>query len=637
MKNILFLLLAATTTLFSFAQHIDPIAIIPEPVSMKKGDGSFTIPENIVIEAPATNELKSTIAFLKERLSMPTGAKVSVVTKAAQPAIRLVLNHTNNDSLHKEGYALSVTAKGIVIRANEPAGLFYGAQTLIQLFPKEIEALSPVAFTNWTIPQVEILDYPRFGWRGLMFDVARHFFTKEDVKKFIDDMVRYKYNILHLHLTDDEGWRIQIKSLPKLTEVGAWNVKKVGYFGTFSKPLPDEPRDYGGFYTHEDIREIVQYAKERFVNIMPEIDVPGHSLAAIASYPELSCTEGADKYVVRSGEQIMDWSRGAPPIALVDNTLCPANEKVYEFMDKVITEVAQLFPFEYIHVGGDEAPHNFWEKNTQIKALMKRENLKTMQEVQGYFEKRLEKIVLSKGKKFMGWDEIMEGGLAPSAAVMSWRGMKNGIEAARMGHEVVMSPTTYAYLDYMQADPVIETRIYASLRLSKAYEFDPQPDSVQTNMIKGGQGNLWTEQIYNMRTVQYMLWPRAFAIAESVWSPREKKNWNHFFKMVEAHFTRFDEAGIKYAPSVYDPIFKVTKTKDNEPLVALSTEVEGLDIYYSWDNSYPDRFYPKYSTAITPPKDAVMLKVITYKGKEQVGRFNWMPVEELNKRAGVKK
>ena len=637
MKNILFLLLAATTTLFSFAQHIDPIAIIPEPVSMKKGDGSFTIPENIVIEAPATNELKSTMAFLKERLSVPTGAKVSVVTKAAQPAIRLVLKHTNNDSLHKEGYALSVTANGIVIRANEPAGLFYGAQTLIQLFPKEIEALSPVAFTNWTIPQVEILDYPRFGWRGLMFDVARHFFTKEEVKKFIDDMVRYKYNILHLHLTDDEGWRIQIKSLPKLTEVGAWNVKKVGYFGTFSKPLPDEPRDYGGFYTHEDIREIVQYAKERFVNIMPEIDVPGHSLAAIASYPELSCTEGADKYVVRSGEQIMDWSRGAPPIALVDNTLCPANEKVYEFMDKVITEVAQLFPFEYIHVGGDEAPHNFWEKNPQIKALMKRENLKTMQEVQGYFEKRLEKIVLSKGKKFMGWDEIMEGGLAPSAAVMSWRGMKNGIEAARMGHEVVMSPTTYAYLDYMQADPVIETRIYASLRLSKAYEFDPQPDSVQTNMIKGGQGNLWTEQIYNMRTVQYMLWPRAFAIAESVWSPREKKNWNHFFNKVEAHFARFDQAEIKYAPSVYDPIFKVTKTKDNQALVALSTEVEGLDIYYSWDNSYPDRFYPKYTTAITPPKDAVMLKVITYKGKEQVGRFNWMPVEELNKRAGVKK
>ena len=636
MKKNFVLFLVCFTAFSSFAQPADAIAIIPEPVSIKKGSGSYTLPNNIIVEAPQVNELKTTLDFLKERLTVPTGFKVSIIPKAGSPTIRLLLNKTADAAIKKEGYALSVTGKGIVIRANEPAGLFYGAQTLVQLFPKEIESVSKTT-AKWTVPLVEIVDYPRFGWRGLMFDVTRHFFTKQEVKKFIDDMVRYKYNILHLHLTDDEGWRIQIKSLPRLTEVGAWNVKKEGYFGTFSKPGPDEPRNYGGFYTHEDIREIVQYAKDRFVNILPEVDVPGHSLAVIASYPELSCTEGADKYVVRSGEQIMDWSRGAPPIALVDNTLCPANEKVYEFMDKVITEVAQLFPFEYIHVGGDEAPHNFWEKNEQVKALMQRENLKNMHEVQGYFEKRLEKIVLSKGKKFMGWDEIMEGGLAPSAAVMSWRGMKNGIEAARMGHEVVMSPTTYAYLDYMQADPVIETRIYASLRLSKSYEFDPQPDSVKTNLIKGGQANLWTEQIYNYRTVQYMLWPRAFAIAESVWSPREKKNWNHFFNKVENHFTRFDQAEKKYATSVYDPIFKVTRTKDSLVQVELSTEVEGLDIYYSFDNSFPDRFYPKYTGPVTPPKDAVMLKVVTYKGKKQVGRFNHMPVEELRKRAGLRK
>ncbi len=636
MKKNFVLFLVCFTAFSSFAQPADAIAIIPEPVSIKKGSGSYTLPNHIIVEAPQVNELKTTLDFLEERLTVPTGFKVSVIQKSGSPTIRLLLNKTADAAIKKEGYALSVTGKGIVIRANEPAGLFYGAQTLVQLFPKEIESVSKTT-AKWTVPLVEIVDYPRFGWRGLMFDVTRHFFTKQEVKKFIDDMVRYKYNILHLHLTDDEGWRIQIKSLPRLTEVGAWNVKKEGYFGTFSKPGPDEPRNYGGFYTHEDIREIVQYAKDRFVNILPEVDVPGHSLAAIASYPELSCTEGADKYVVRSGEQIMDWSRGAPPIALVDNTLCPANEKVYEFMDKVITEVAQLFPFEYIHVGGDEAPHNFWEKNEQVKALMQRENLKNMHEVQGYFEKRLEKIVLSKGKKFMGWDEIMEGGLAPSAAVMSWRGMKNGIEAARMGHEVVMSPTTYAYLDYMQADPVIETRIYASLRLSKSYEFDPQPDSVKTNLIKGGQANLWTEQIYNYRTVQYMLWPRAFAIAESVWSPREKKNWNHFFNKVENHFTRFDQAEKKYATSVYDPIFKVTRTKDSLVQVELSTEVEGLDIYYSFDNSFPDRFYPKYTGPVTPPKDAVMLKVVTYKGKKQVGRFNHMPVEELRKRAGLRK
>lgn len=613
------------------------VAIIPEPVSAQQTTGMFSLPDNIIIESPASKALETTISFLKERLSIPTGSKVTIVPSHASPTIRLSLNGTPKANLGKEGYQLSITPQNIIITANEPAGLFYGVQTLVQLFPKDIESKVPVPHIKWQAPAMEITDYPRFGWRGLMFDVARHFFTKEEVKRFIDDMVRYKYNILHLHLTDDEGWRIQIKSLPRLTEVGAWNVKKEGYFGTFSKPSPGEPRNYGGFYTHEDIREIVAYAKERFVNILPEIDVPGHSLAAIVSYPELSCTPGADQYVVRSGEQIMDWSRGAPPIALVDNTLCPANEKVYAFLDKVMTEVAQLFPFEYIHVGGDEAPHNFWEKNEAIKALMKKEGLKTMEQVQGYFEKRLEKIVQSKGKKFMGWDEIMEGGLAPSAAVMSWRGMKGGIQAAKMGHEVVMSPTTYAYLDYMQADPIIETRIYASLRLNKTYEFDPQPDSVPAKMVKGGQGNLWTEQIYNYRQVQYMLWPRALAIAESVWSPREKKNWNHFFGKVETHFSRFDEREVKYAPSVYDPIFTVKKVKDSLVQVTLSTEVDGLDIYYSFDNSFPDRFYPKYEGPLTPPKDAVMLKVVTYKGNKQVGRFNNMPVEELKKRAGIRK
>ncbi|HVG14146.1 MAG TPA: beta-N-acetylhexosaminidase, partial [Chitinophagaceae bacterium] len=562
MKKLVALSFSVLLMTGSFAQSPGNIAIIPEPVSLTKGTGLFELPKNIVIEAATGAGLNATTSLLKERLSIPTGSVVTVAGSSSAATIRLSLNKQANSTIGKEGYQLSVTPKLITIKANEAAGLYYGAQTLIQLFPKEIEGSSLAKGVTWTAPVVEITDYPRFQWRGLMFDVARHFFTKADVKQYINDMVRYKYNLLHLHLTDDEGWRIQIKSLPRLTEVGAWNVKKLGYFGTFAAPAADEPRDYGGFYTHEDIKELVQYAKERFVDILPEIDVPGHSLAAIVAYPDLSCTEGADKYVVRSGEPIMDWSRGAPPIALVDNTLCPANEKVYTFMDKVITEVAQLFPFEYIHVGGDEAPHNYWEKSEAVKALMKKEGLKTIEQVQGYFGKRLEKIVLSKGKKFMGWDEIMEGGLAPSAAVMSWRGMKGGIEAARMGHDVVMSPTTFAYIDYMQADPVIETRIYASLRLNKAYQFDPQPDSVVTNRIKGGQANLWTEQVYNMRQAQYMTWPRGMAIAESVWSPRQKKNWNNFFSKVEHHFERLDQAEVKYAPSVYDPIYTITRTKD---------------------------------------------------------------------------
>ena len=620
----------------SFSQSDKSIAIIPEPVSLTKTAGQFSLPKSIVIEVNSQPENKQAIAFLKDRLTTVAGTQVIVNKTSPNAAIRLVLNRTMDGAIGTEGYRLSVTPKNIVVKANKPAGLFYGIQTLIQLFPKEIEGATVQKNVKWEIPAVEITDYPRFTWRGLMFDVSRHFFTKNDVKQFIDQMVRYKFNLLHLHLTDDEGWRIEIKSLPRLTQVGAWNVKKIGYFGSFSPPAPDEPRNYGGFYTQDDIKELVQYAKERFVNILPEIDVPGHSLAAVVSYPELSCTAGAENYHVRSGEEIMDWSKGAPPIALVDNTLCPANEKVYDFLDKVLTEVSQLFPFEYIHMGGDECPKNFWEKSEAIKALMQKEGLKNMEEVQSYFEKRLEKIVESKGKKFMGWDEILEGGLAPNAVVMSWRGMKGGIEAAKQGHEVVMSPTDFVYLDYMQSDPVMEPRVYATLRLNKAYQFEPVPAGVDPKYIKGGQANLWTEQVYNMRHAEYMTWPRGWAIAESVWSPKEKKDWKNFFDRVEKHFQRSDIAEIKYAPSVYDPIFTASRDTDKQLRIDLSTEAEGLDIYYSFDNSFPDRFYPKYTAPLIAPKDAVALKVITYKGKEPVGRMIVMPIDELRRRADSK-
>lgn len=613
------------------------IAIIPEPVAVIKGEGYFILPANVIIQYPAMPETQQILAVLQERLSVPTGSYVSAISSKSETAnIRLVLNDKANHTIGKEGYLLTITPNRITINANKPAGLFYGVQSLLQLFPKEIEGKEVIKDIEWKAPCVEITDYPRLGWRGLMFDVSRHFFTKDEVKQYINAMVRYKYNLLHLHLTDDEGWRIEIKGLPKLTEVGAWNVKKVGEFGNFIPPAADEPRNYGGFYTQEDIKELVQYAKDRFVNILPEIDVPGHSLAAISSYPELSCTPGAENYRVRSGERIMDWSRGAPPIALVDNTLCPANENVYTFLDTVITQVAALFPFEYIHMGGDEAPFNFWEKNEAIKALMQREGLKNMHQVQGYFEKRVQKIVESKGKKFMGWDEILDGNLSPDAAVMSWRGMSYGIEAAKKKHEVVMSPTQFAYLDYMQADAITEPRVYASLRLSKAYEFNPVPADVDPKYIKGGQANLWTEQVYNIRQAEYMTWPRGMAIAESVWSPSEKKNWPNFFGRVEQHFKRLDIAETKYAPSVYDPIFKVSRSADRQLLIELSTEVAGLDIYYSFDNSFPDRFYPKYTEKLIPPKDATMLRVITYRGKDPVGRMMSMPIDELNRRAGRK-
>ncbi|MBO9618062.1 MAG: family 20 glycosylhydrolase [Niabella sp.] len=618
------------TLMVAMAEAQEKIAIIPEPVSLAAGTGVFTLPDKVSIGVPAKADLGYTIGLLETKIAL-AGSTVQKLEGNTTATINLILNKSRDAKIGDEGYTLSVTSGNVVIKANKPAGLFYGVQTFLQLLPPQIESTEKVTGVAWKTPVVEITDYPRVGWRGLMLDVSRHFFTVAEVKKYIDNMSRFKYNMFHFHLTDDEGWRIQIKSLPKLTEVGAWRINRTGLFNTFSPAEPDEKRSYGGFYTQEEIKELVQYAKERFINIVPEIDVPGHSLAAIASYPELSCTEGADKYQVRFGQPIMDWSHGAPPIAMIDNTLCPANEKVYGFMDKVITEVAQLFPFPYIHVGGDEAPHNFWEKSPQVQELMKKEKLTTIPQVQAYFEKRLEKIVNAKGKKLMGWDEILEGGISPTAALMSWRGEKYGIEASQSKHYVVMSPTQYTYIDYMQGDVSTEVPIYASLRLSKTYEFNPIPQGANAAYVLGGQANLWTENVYTMRQAEYMTWPRGLAIAESVWSPADKKNWKSFAAKTEQFFKRFDEAEIKYSPAIYDPAISVQKN-GTAYTVTLTPEIEGLDIYTSFDNSAPDRFYPKYTAPLEIPKDAQLLRIVTYRGKQQIGRQMSVKVEDLKKR-----
>jgi hexosaminidase len=612
------------------------IALIPQPVSLQKGTGSFILKNTTSIELSSpTEESKRVADFLSKKLSSVTGFPFSVKTAASSSAKtgQIRLSVINDATLQKEGYKLNVSPTSVTITANSGAGLFYGMQTLFQLMPKEINGKKIVRNINWSVPAVTITDYPRFAWRGLMFDVSRHFFTKQEVKNFIDDMVQYKYNLLHLHLTDDEGWRLEIKSLPKLTTVGAWRAKREGKWGNTKAPDPSEPKTYGGFYTHDDVREIVKYAQDRFVNILPEVDVPGHSMAAVAAYPELSCTPGT--YTVRVGEDIMNWHAGGFD-AIIDNTLCPANENVYGFLNKVFTEVAQLFPFQYIHMGGDECAKNFWEKSDAVKSLMQKEGLKDMHEVQSYFVKRVEKIIQSKGKRMIGWDEILEGGLAPNASVMSWRGVKGGIEAAKMNHEVVMSPTTFAYLDYAQGERTAEPPIYASLRLNQTYKFDPLPEGVDEKFILGGQANLWTEQIQNYRTVQYMVWPRGLAIAESVWSPKEKKNWGNFVGRVEAQFERMDEQQMKYSKSMYDPIITSTMEGTDVLKVQMENEVPGLDIYYSFDETNPDQFYPKYSKELTVPKDAANLKVVTYRNGKFIGRQLNLTVEELKRRAKKK-
>ncbi len=640
MKKI-FLVVFVLSAFRGFGQQ-PSVQIIPQPVEVKSGEGFFVLNESSSVSVPdGSPALLKAAEIFAAQVKTATGYSIPVrsggVSTRNVGNIIVEINKTPDAVIGDEGYRLKLTNAAATITANKPAGVFYAFQTLIQLLPNEIESKTLAKDISWKAPAVEVLDYPRFGWRGLMFDVSRHFFTKAEVKEFIDDMVKYKYNLLHWHLTDDEGWRIEIKSLPKLTEVGAWSVKRTGTFGNFIPPTDNEPRNYGGFYTQDDIKEVVQYAADRFVNVLPEVDIPGHSLAAIAAYPELSCTPGAEKYKVRSGEKIMNWYSGGFT-ALIDNTLCPANEKVYTFLDKVFTEVAQLFPFPYIHMGGDECAKNFWEISPQVKQLMQKEKLKDMHEVQSYFVKRVSKIVTSKGKKMIGWDEILEGGDLPkTAAVMSWRGMKGGIEAAKLGHEVVMTPTTFVYLDYMQTDGAIEPPVYSTLRLKTTYAFEPVPEGVDARLIKGGQGNLWTEQVYNTRHLQYMIWPRGFAVAEALWSPKEKRNWENFVPRVESQFARFSVAQKKYAPSIYDPLIKVKKADSTKMLVDFDPEISNLDIYYTFDNSFPDQFYPKYDgTSIPVPIDAATLKVITYRNGKQIGRLMVLNAADLKRRAGIK-
>jgi len=621
-------------SLTSFVFRGQNPSIIPIPNKAEYPIGAYQLPSSLTLSGPKEPTLQVAFNLLTEKIKKATGYKLSWIygTNASLANIRFMLNKSFDSSIGKEGYHLHVDKKGVQISANNPVGLFYGIQTLSQLLPKEIESKTVVGGVAWKIPFADIQDTPRFAWRGMMFDVARHFFAKDQVKQFIDEMVAYKYNLLHLHLTDDEGWRIEIKSFPNLTKKGAFNVKKTGRFTEFSKPEPNEPRDFGGFFTQDDIRELVKYAKDRFVDIMPEIDVPGHSMAAIASYPELSCTPEAVNYQVISGEPFIDWSTNHA-IALQDNTLCPANEKVYTFLDKVFGEVAELFPFEYMHMGGDECPKNYWDKNPQIQALRLKEGLANSQEVQAYFTRRLEKIITSKGKKMMGWDEILEGGGLPkNTAVMSWRGIKGGVQAANDGHQVVMTPNSNVYLDLMQGDGIIEPPVYETVRLKNAYDFNPVPEGVNAKLIKGGQANLWSEQLFNYRHLQYMLYPRAWAVAEDLWSANENKNWNNFISRVENHFERSDVAEKKYARSIYDPIFKFSKTAKGEIMVDMVAEVDNISFHYSFDHSLPDHFYPSASGILLVPKDAVEMRVISYRGKKPMGQMIRFPISDMLKR-----
>lgn len=621
---VLFLFLSVTAV---YGQK-NTISIIPQPVDVQQAAGSLKITGATTVTYDSPGALKVAEIFV-QKIRPATGLALKT-SQGKTGIIQFNINKTPVQKLGKEGYTLAATTANIIISANEPAGLFYGMQTLLQLLPKEIESKSVVK-ASWMVPAVKITDYPRFGWRGLMLDVSRHFFSKEDVKSYIDQMSRFKMNTFHWHLTDDNGWRVEIKSLPKLTEVGAWRVPRGGHFGDREQQKPGEAATDGGFYTQDDIKEVVKYAQDRFITIVPEVDVPGHSMAAIASYPELSCTKNPDTKV-NPGTNFAEWYSNGTYKMLVDNALNPSDEKVYEFLDKVFTELAALFPNQYIHVGGDECYKGYWSADDGCKALMAKLNTTNVEDLQGYFMNRVEKILNAKGKKLIGWDEILEGGISPGATVMSWRGIKGGSEAAKMGHDVVMTPNTYAYLDFQQGDPTIEPKMYAGLRLMKCYSFDPVPEGVDAKYILGGQGNLWTEQVPTIKHAEYMTWPRSWALAEDFWTPAEKKNWNNFVSRVEAQFDRNDIAGINYSRAIYDPII-TTQKRDDKTTVTIESEVPGLDIYYTVDDAMPGIFSPKYSQPFTLPEGGpVTLRVIAYRNGKPVGHLITLEPEKLKKK-----
>lgn len=515
-------------------------AIIPAPVSIKEMSGNFAFnKDSKIILSVVNDENKLAADFLASLIKKPTGFVIPVV-QGDKTESGSVLMTIDTAVSNPEGYTLKVIRKNIEIKARTAVGLFYAVQTIRQLLPPDVEKDSVGNNIILKVPSCEIADEPRFAYRGMHLDVGRHMFPVEYIKRYIDMIALHKMNTFHWHLTEDQGWRIEIKKYPKLTEVGAYRKETiVGKAG--KKPHVYDGKPYGGFYSQDEVREIVAYAKSRFVTIVPEIEMPGHSLAALAAYPELACTKGPF-------EVGKTWG-------VFEDVYCAGKEETFKFLEDVVTEVVELFPGKYIHIGGDECPKKRWEKCPLCQKRIKVEGLKDEKELQSYFIKRIEKFIVSKGKRLIGWDEILEGGLAPEATVMSWRDVAGGIDAAKQGHDVIMSPNSYVYLDYYQCEPAGQPlAIGGFLPLEKVYSFDPQfPElSAEENKhILGLQGNVWSEYLGTPQYMEYMAFPRAFAISEIGWTPGSKKDFEDFLARLQVQRLRYDKIGINYFKGEY--------------------------------------------------------------------------------------
>jgi hexosaminidase len=507
------------------------ISIIPKPASIKLGEGSYVVTDSTkIVIANNPRLLKQIAKYLADRFQTVTGFPFEIVTTSKRKSNSIILMLDDKLSrLGKEGYQLLVSEKMITIKAASAKGIFYGVQSLYQLFPPEVYDNKPVAGIDWSVPCVTIEDKPRFLWRGMHLDVCRHFFPVDFIKKYIDLLASYKINTFHWHLTEDQGWRIEIKKYPRLTEIGSMRKETTG-----------DSTPHGGFYTQEQIREVVKYAKEKFVTIVPEIEMPGHSLAALAAYPELSCTGGPFEVGTKWG--------------VFDDVYCAGNEKTFTFLKDVLSEILELFPGKYIHIGGDECPKTRWKNCPKCQWRMKVNHLKNEHELQSYFVWKIEKFLRSKRRRLVGWDEILEGGLTRGATVMSWRGTEGGIAAAKAGHDVIMTPNSHCYFDYYQGSEDKEPKaIGGFLPLDTVYAYEPVPPKLsakRSKYILGAQGNVWTEYMPNEKHVEYMVLPRLLAMSEVVWSDKRSRNFDDFNTRLETHYSRLALRGYNYRKPV---------------------------------------------------------------------------------------
>jgi hexosaminidase len=567
----------------SKAQNTRQFNIIPYPSSVKINKGSFSITKQSVIAVADEGDRKAA-EFLKDYLKQYYGLALDIDKKEGKNYIRLFTKKFIK-APDKDGYTLNITSNGIDISGDTYAGTFYGVQSLIQLLPVSPNYKPQTTNHKLDLPQLSIKDEPYLAYRGMHLDVCRHFFPVSFIKKYIDYIALHKMNYFHWHLTDDQGWRIEIKKYPELTSIGAWRN------GTVMGRYPGSGNDnirYGGYYTQDEVKEIVQYAADRFITVIPEIEMPGHASAGIASYPWLSCfpeqetiipTHPSEKSKTVRGKKVQEtWG-------IFDDVYCAGNDSTFLFLQNVIDEVLPLFPAKYVHIGGDECPKTNWKKCPRCQARMKQEGLKDEHELQSYFVQRMEKYINSKGKSIIGWDEILEGGLAPNATVMSWRGEAGGIAAAKQKHDVIMTPSSHVYLDYAQSMKDDSVTIGNYLPLEKVYSYRPIPNELapeQAKYILGAQGNVWTEYMKNPQKIEYMIFPRMSALSEVVWTTPEVKNWSSFEKRMQSQYNRYRLWGANFSTGYFDVDATILPLSGNKGLqIKLSARDKTGKIYYT--------------------------------------------------------